>query len=116
MEEFKMLKLSLRKLQEDQLLVSAQGAIRLKNMSQFRNAIEIVIGRYGELLLDIGHVTEMDPAAAEMLVLARTTARVSGTTIKLVGLSKRISLLLFVKLVTTYGPPQAVPRFALDDQ
>ena len=100
-----MLKLSLIKLEGDQLLLSAQGGMKLENIAQLRNAIERLSGKYDELFLDMGKVTEMDPAAAEMLVLMRAKALLTGSTIRLIKLSEKISLLLFVKLVTAFGPP-----------
>jgi anti-anti-sigma regulatory factor len=101
-----MLKLSLTKSQGGQLLLSAQGPMTLESMGQLRNALAAVMGKYDEVRLDIGKVTEMDSAAAEMLVLARTAGMACGTTVSLIGLSNTpLDLLLFVKLITTYGPP-----------
>jgi anti-anti-sigma regulatory factor len=110
-----MLTLDLIKLEGDQLLLSAQGGMKLENIAQFRNAVEILCGKYDELFLDMGEVTDMDSAAAEMLVLMRAKALVAGSTIKLIKLSEKISLLLFVKLVTAFGPPpEAVVPFLGD--
>jgi anti-anti-sigma regulatory factor len=101
-----MLKLSFTKSQGGQLFLLAQGAMTLESIGQLRNALAAVVGKYAEVLLDIGKVTEMDSAAAEMLVLARTAGLACGTTVRLIGLSNTsLDLLLFVKLITTYGPP-----------
>lgn len=100
-----MLKLSVIQLNGDQLLLSAQGGMNLENIAQFRNTVEILSGKYDELFLDMGKVTDLDSAAVEMLVLLRAKALVTGSTIKLIKMSEKISLLLFVKLLTAFGPP-----------
>jgi anti-anti-sigma regulatory factor len=100
-----MLKLNLIKLERNELLLSAQGGVSLDNLAQFRNVIETLSGKYEKVFLDIGKVNHMDPAAAEMLILTRRKALVAGKTLALVKLSQKISLLVFVKLVTAFGPP-----------
>jgi len=102
-----MLKLNLIKLERNELLLSAQGGLSLENLAQFRNAIETLSGKYEKVFLDIGKVNRMDPAAAEMLVLTRQKALVAGKTLALVKLSHKISLLVLVKLVTAFEPPEA---------
>ena len=101
-----MVSIILRRLHEDQLLVSARGAITMhEDIKQIRDTFGSVIGKYAELQLDFSGVTRIDTAATETLVLIRSEALIKGTKIRLVGLSSRITLLLFVKIITTYGPP-----------
>lgn len=91
-----------------QLLVCAQGEMTLgRGILKMRQALEAVIGEYDRVLVDISEVTAMDPAAAEMLVLARATGQAHGTTIKLRGLSMaHLELMVLVKLLSIFGPAE----------
>lgn len=110
-----MLRLSFTKLGEGRILLHAQGEITLAySMHKLRDALAAVVGEYEEVVVDVSEVTDMDAAAAEMLVLAYAIGHRYGTTVTLYGLTAaRIKLVLLVKLLTLFGdskiggPPKA---------
>jgi anti-anti-sigma regulatory factor len=96
-----MLHVSYLKTGERQILVETAGELTLgSSMSKMRQALDVVIGFYGEAIVDISRITYMDPAGLELLVLAwayaeslQTRLTLRGVDVSSIGLAQRVKLI-----------------------
>ena len=85
-------------------VVSISGRLTLGDDSELRNRVKGLLAEGKKrLVLDLGDVSYMDSAGLGTLVAAYTSARNSGTDIKLANLSKKSDQLLSItKLLTVF--------------
>src|SRR5690242_2023806 len=95
------LHVSFRKSGERHILVEAAGGLKFwSSVAKMREALDVVIGPYEAVDIDVAGITYMDPVGLELLVLASAAAGVAGTRLNLrrlelspIGLAERVKLI-----------------------
>src|ERR1035438_6770328 len=86
------------------LVVDCSGRIVFgEESSLLRDTVKKVLSDYNGIVLNLGKVDYIDSGGLGILVELRTSAQNAGGTIKLTGLTKRVSdLLQITKLLTVF--------------
>jgi anti-sigma B factor antagonist len=92
------------KMKDGILVVDCSGRIVFgEESSLLRDTVKKVLSDYNGIVLNLGKVDYIDSGGLGILVELRTSAQNAGGTIKLTGLTKRVSdLLQITKLLTVF--------------